>query len=75
MRPKQDLEARSRSRFRRCQYAERFGDGWMALSAKYGFIAPDFIIAELFEVPFKRGTSQSLPKQPSPLPKRRHHLR
>ena len=57
------------------QYAERFGDGWMALSAKYGFIAPDFIIAELFEVPFKRGTSLGLPKQPSPLPKRRHHLR
>jgi hypothetical protein len=57
------------------QYAERFGDAWVALSAKYGFITPGVIIAELYEVPFKRGTSPGLPKRPGPLPKRRHHLR
>jgi hypothetical protein len=57
------------------QYAERFGAAQGVLSAKYGFIAPDFSIAELYEVSLKRGTSPGLPKRPSPLPKRRHHLR
>lgn len=27
-------------------YAERFGDEWRILSAKYGLIEPEFIIAE-----------------------------
>jgi hypothetical protein len=35
-------------------YAERFGDAWVILSAKYGFIAPDFIITGPYEVTFKR---------------------
>lgn len=34
-------------------YAERFGDAWVILSAKYGFIAPDFVIPEAYEVSFK----------------------
>jgi hypothetical protein len=35
------------------QYAERFGDSWVVLSAKYGFIAPDFSISAPYEVSFK----------------------
>jgi hypothetical protein len=34
------------------QYAERFGDAWVVLSAKYGFIAPDFSIPAPYEVSF-----------------------
>ncbi|HEU5317815.1 MAG TPA: hypothetical protein VFX49_17015 [Chloroflexota bacterium] len=34
-------------------YAERFGDDWLILSAKYGFIAPDFIIPSPYNVTFK----------------------
>lgn len=36
------------------QYAERYGDRWVILSAKYGFIPPDFIIPEPYDVTFKR---------------------
>lgn len=35
------------------RYAERFGDAWVVLSAKYGFIAPDFLIPGPYEVTFK----------------------
>src|SRR6266545_5877788 len=35
-------------------YAERFGDHWLILSAKYGFIAPDFPIPGPYDVTFKR---------------------
>jgi hypothetical protein len=35
------------------QYAERFGDAWVVLSGKYGFIAPNFMITEPYEVSFK----------------------
>lgn len=35
------------------QYAERFGDDWVILSAKYGFIDPDFVIPEPYNVSFK----------------------
>ncbi len=35
------------------QYAERFGDAWVVLSAKYGFIAHEFIIPGPYEVSFK----------------------
>jgi hypothetical protein len=35
------------------RYAERFGDRWVILSAKYGFIDPDFEIAEPYDVSFK----------------------
>ena len=33
-------------------YAERFSDKWLILSAKYGLIAPDFIIAGNYDVTF-----------------------
>jgi hypothetical protein len=35
------------------QYAERFGDTWVVLSAKYGFIRPEFMIPGPYEVSFK----------------------
>jgi hypothetical protein len=34
-------------------YAERFADCWLILSAKYGLISPDFMIAESYNVTFK----------------------
>lgn len=34
-------------------YAERFGDAWVVLSAKYGSIAPDVVIPGPYEVMFK----------------------
>jgi hypothetical protein len=36
------------------QYAERYGDGWVILSAKYGFIPPDFVIPGPYDITFKR---------------------
>lgn len=36
------------------RYAERFGDDWVILSAKYGFLAPEDLIPEPYEVTFKR---------------------
>lgn len=35
-------------------YAERFGDTWVVLSAKYGFIRPTMPIPRPYEVTFKR---------------------
>ncbi|MCD6444846.1 hypothetical protein J7L70_07610 [Candidatus Bathyarchaeota archaeon] len=35
------------------RYAERFADRWVILSAKYGFIDPDFEIPENYNVTFK----------------------
>jgi hypothetical protein len=36
------------------QYAERFADHWVILSAKYGFIDPDFSIPGPYDVTFTR---------------------
>lgn len=36
------------------EYAERFADRWVVLSAKYGFIPPDFVIPGPYNVTFKR---------------------
>ncbi len=36
------------------EYAEHFADRWVILSAKYGFIAPDFPIPGPYNVTFKR---------------------
>ena len=41
-----------------CQYARRFGDRWLILSAKYGFIEPEFTIRGPYNVTFKRKSSQ-----------------
>jgi hypothetical protein len=35
-------------------YAERFASRWVILSAKYGFVAPDFAIPGPYNVTFKR---------------------
>jgi hypothetical protein len=35
-----------------CRYAERFGERWLILSAKYGFIEPDFTIPANYNVSF-----------------------
>ena len=39
------------------EYAETFGDRWVILSAKYGFINPDFLIPETYNVTFKKRSS------------------
>jgi len=36
------------------EYAEKFADRWVILSAKYGFIDPEFVIPENYNVTFKR---------------------
>ena len=35
------------------EYAERFAERWVVLSAKYGFIDPHFVIPETYNVTFK----------------------
>ncbi|HEX3722298.1 MAG TPA: hypothetical protein VHV31_05875 [Nitrolancea sp.] len=34
-------------------YAECFADRWLILSAKYGFISPDFVIPDSYNITFK----------------------
>jgi hypothetical protein len=36
------------------EYAEAFAERWVILSAKYGFISPDFVIPTNYSVTFKR---------------------
>jgi hypothetical protein len=45
------------------QYAERFGTKWIILSAKYGFILPDFEIPGPYEVTFKRKASNPVSRE------------
>lgn len=40
------------------EYAEVFSDRWVILSAKYGFIDPDFVIKENYNVTFKSPSSR-----------------
>ena len=42
------------------EYAEKFADRWVILSAKYGFIDSDFIIPENYDVTFKRAETQPI---------------
>lgn len=42
------------------RYAEAFGDEWMILSAKYGFIAPTFVIEGPYEVTFTRPNTKPI---------------
>jgi len=35
------------------QYAETFGDAWIMLSPKYGFIAPDFVVPATYDISFR----------------------
>jgi hypothetical protein len=55
-------EAYTGELFRRNRrYAEQFGDAWVVLSAKYGFIAPDFKIPGPYDVTFKDQSTQPIP--------------
>lgn len=59
--PTQAAEAYTGGLFKLNQkYAERFGDRWVVLSAKYGFVDPEFEIPGPFEVSFKRKKSQPI---------------
>jgi len=42
------------------RYAEMYGDGWLVLSARYGFIAPDFVIPGPYDVTFKKKASNPI---------------
>ncbi len=42
------------------EYAEKFADRWVILSAKYGFIDPDFVIADNYDVTFARPESRPI---------------
>lgn len=42
-------------------YATMYGDRWMILSAKYGFIPPDFVIPGPYDVSFNRKSSNPVP--------------
>lgn len=42
------------------RYAERFGDAWVVLSAKYGFISPEFLIPGPYDVTFKHSSSGAI---------------
>ncbi|MEE8322785.1 MAG: hypothetical protein V3R57_04085 [Candidatus Bathyarchaeia archaeon] len=42
------------------EYAETFSDKWVILSPKYGFMEPDFIIPEDYNVAFKDSKTESI---------------
>lgn len=42
------------------RYAERFGDDWVILSAKYGFISPSYAIPGPYEVTFNRKSTNPI---------------
>jgi len=41
-------------------YAERFASYWVILSAKYGFISPDYLIPGPYNVTFKKKTTNPI---------------
>lgn len=41
-------------------YAEKFSDRWIILSAKYGFIDPNFIVPANYDVTFKDPTTNRI---------------
>ena len=54
--PAEDAYTGAPSRVNRA-YAERFATRWVVLSAKYGFISPDFVIPGPYNLTFKRRDS------------------
>jgi hypothetical protein len=42
------------------EFAERHADRWVILSAKYGFIDPDYVIPESYEVTFTRRSTNPI---------------
>ena len=57
--PAKDVYISSYFRLNR-MYAEKFGDEWFILSAKYGFIEPDFIIPRNYNVTFKKKSTNPI---------------
>lgn len=43
-----------------CAYAENFGNAWVVLSARYGFIEPDFWIPGPYDVTFNQKSTGSM---------------
>ena len=41
-------------------FAEKFADRWVILSAKYGFMNPDFVIPENYNAAFTRQTTNAI---------------
>lgn len=41
-------------------FAERFGEAWVILSAKYGFIEPEFEIPEPYNITFKKRRTEPI---------------
>lgn len=56
------------------QYAKRFGDAWVVLSAKYGFLRPTDAIEGPYNVTFKRSDPQSIPVETLRQQVRARHL-
>lgn len=61
------------------RFAEKFAGRWLILSARYGFIAPDFTIPESYDTTFKRPdddtvTVETLERQVSELDLDGHEL-
>jgi hypothetical protein len=47
--------------FKLCRkYAEKFADKWVVLSAKYGFIEPDFTIPKNYDVSFNNSGNKTV---------------
>jgi hypothetical protein len=42
------------------KYAERLGGTWLILSAKYGFVTPDFLIPGPYNVTFKKKNTKPI---------------
>lgn len=42
------------------EYAETFADEWVVLSAKYGFIGPEFLIPGDYDVTFKKPSTNPI---------------
>lgn len=59
--PAPAIEAYTGAMFRlNRQYAAQFGDAWVMLSPKYGFIAPDFVIPEPYDISFRLPTTNPI---------------
>jgi len=41
-------------------FAQKFADKWVILSAKYGFIEPDFVIPENYDVNFNKPSTKPM---------------
>lgn len=56
------------------RFAESFGESWIILSAKYGFIAPDFVIPGPYDTTFNWKSSGPVSMERLQEQVREHHL-